>query len=466
MIDDAAFATGYRMAFGLFVSTMKQFPAILLFSLLSAFPLSGLAEGKLEKLTFQYEVLLENVRQESASRTDEIYTLYAGAVERLQKSFQESGDLENSIKARDELTLAKEKRKSGKVDFPGIADLRLKLKTTVAEINSTEKTKRNDLTEKYLASLDPLVTELTKAGNIEEALKVKAAIEKLKATKTFQQSPLAPPSEAPEMATSITLANTPGGKSILDSKKGFNRQETLKPGIYRGFERVIIGDRTAGKGKEKGALTISAGSEIIDGTIYSDVGPFKIESSVARDIAFQANLHGDFFADNSIFDRCTFEKAGGWFSGVSSRWRFNNCVIHGSFFKKWTKKLVGVQIRFTTFEDIQFVDFTYREDAGKEAADGWSVYERCLFRNCEIPESILIATKDCVFEDCTFKTGAGELPAITPLEVTVYNRGIRLSLPTDRDKITYIQLPESNLGGVIVGSQLEYKLSDRTLKLP
>lgn len=90
---------------------------------------------------------------------------------------------------------------------------------------------------------------------------------------------------------------------------------------------------------------------------------------------------------------------GGWFG---SKWEFTECVFKGSFFKRWTTSDVGVKIKSCTFYDVKFPSFNIKENPTKESRSPWRTIENCLFVGCEIPISMLIATTNCVFEDCRF----------------------------------------------------------------
>ncbi|MCB1229234.1 MAG: hypothetical protein KDN19_03155 [Verrucomicrobiae bacterium] len=422
---------------------------------------AAVAENKrLQNILFEQEVLRENVRKSAEEDRTGILMKYAGAVERLQKDFQQKGDLENVLKARNEIQLTQEKKQAGTSEFPGISRLRETLASAIETIDTTEAQTFAVLDGKLVAMLEPLQKELTTQGKLEEALEVKkqidAANERLNGGSN--SLPLTRIGSVVSGTRKLDLVDKEFENSLLHSTALFTGDETLEPGRYHDFTKFELGDHSIEDRDEKtGVLTIPDGCEIYQGAIFGNVAKLAFSGSFFHDLQLGQNLHSDLTADTCVFDHCLFRKEGGWFARVSSRWIFNNCLISGSFFSDWRKGLVGVQARETTFEGIDFPSFGFKEDAGKEVIDDWWVYERCVFRNCRIPESLLIGLTDCVLEDCTLVPET--LAIATPVKVTLYFRGREPEPPAPQANVEYELRPESRLTKKQTGTDIAYGLN-------
>jgi serine/threonine protein kinase len=216
----------------------------------------------------------------------------------------------------------------------------------------------------------------------------------------------------------------PAMQRLLDSDTPWLGEITLAPGHYHPSKKIVVG-AVGSKGSEQksGVGTVisppkigfeSADLAISNGTWMSDTNSF-------RDTLISVQMHGRFSARNSIFDRCTLQKAGGWFVDLfTSHWVFTNCVFSGRFFNSWEIKNVGAQIRNCTFYDVNLPSIVYRHDAGKEVLDPWVTIANCRFVHCRVPESIAIATRECLFESCTFGPPEPRLVIKTPITATLY----------------------------------------------
>ncbi len=128
-----------------------------------------------------------------------------------------------------------------------------------------------------------------------------------------------------------------------------------------------------------------------------------------------------FTARGSLFDKCRLRKSRSPFIRFfSTKWVFENCVFNRSFFQSWQLNDVGTQIHACTFHGVNFARRRYVEDAGKEALEPWVAIKACRFVNCTIPESLLIATQNCVFENCVFGKAEDDIPIVTPIKVRLY----------------------------------------------
>lgn len=422
------------------------------------------AADEVEALKLEYEVFQEERKKDFESQRASLYDKYAAAIRRRQVSFQNQGNLEQVIQAKSEADLAEEKRTHGEAEFPGSKELRETLLASLAKIDEAEVTETEKLRQRYIHLAKTLQVKLTKANLLEEAIKTRDFAEALTKESQKVTSTAERPTSLPAMITpsakgteKLVLVLEEHGQSLLNSRKPITGDHALLPGRYRSFSSVTLGDRNAADKDERAAsLKVPSGSEVADGHIYADMGALALEESYFTEVRFGQNLHSSFTASSCIFSECTFAKEGGWGAALSSRWTFENCVISASFFSSWRKRQVGVQIRNTTFEDVVFESYEFHEDAGKEATDDWFIFERCLFRNCTIPESVLIGTEDCVFENCIIVPE--EIKIFSDIRVTLFEKNSTLEIPDTQEHITYTLKSADQMANKRVGSNLDYSL--------
>jgi hypothetical protein len=148
---------------------------------------------------------------------------------------------------------------------------------------------------------------------------------------------------------------------------------------------------------------------------------WRADGTLFKDSKISVEMNAKFEASNSLFQSCDLHKGGGWWVGFySSKWTFDNCVFSKSFISKWKVIDDGVRTTHCTFYDVDFSRLRYKEDAGKEAVNEWVAIKNCRFVNCKVPESVLLATQECVFENCEFGALEDDLIIKTPLTAHVY----------------------------------------------
>ncbi|MFN0318511.1 MAG: hypothetical protein ACKVQA_26090, partial [Burkholderiales bacterium] len=200
---------------------------------------------------------------------------------------------------------------------------------------------------------------------------------------------------------------------------------TIPAGDYRPFRRIDIGSRGKGTDRQadeiRGEVTSLPGMRMEGVRFHILEGSWKAEGSHFRDVRFTADLHGSLEARDSLFQDCTFAKEGGWYIAYfSSKWSFTNCVLSDSFMQNWKVGDVGMKLEGSTLYDVDLIPISYREDAAAELAMEWLRITNCRFVNCRVPESFALATKDCVFEKCTFGPAEDKLAIKQPVKTTLY----------------------------------------------
>ena len=76
-------------------------------------------------------------------------------------------------------------------------------------------------------------------------------------------------------------------------------------------------------------------------------------------------------------------------------------------------------MRNCTFHKVDFPTFNYKGDAGAEAQHSWRTLDECLFRKCEVPMSVVAATKDSVFDGCKIVADPRDYDYKTPVAVSM-----------------------------------------------
>lgn len=159
----------------------------------------------LKGMKFAFDVQVTDLVSRTTGRRTVLFGQYATAVESQQKIFQEAGDLENALKARDEASLARKENQIGSREFPAIQSLRETLQRELNKIAEEENLERASLAAEYAESLSAKQTEYTKAGQLEQALAIKQQIAAL----TAMASPPAQAQPSPVPGTDSSVAITP-----------------------------------------------------------------------------------------------------------------------------------------------------------------------------------------------------------------------------------------------------------------
>lgn len=120
-----------------------------------------------------YSATLDLIRSSTDKERAELFQRYGQAVARLQTKLQKQGDLENALKAREEIERTKSMELVD-VSFPGIAPLREVLERELAKIAASEAERLNEVHQKYSDQLEAAILELTKAGELDQAVKLDA----------------------------------------------------------------------------------------------------------------------------------------------------------------------------------------------------------------------------------------------------------------------------------------------------
>jgi hypothetical protein len=129
--------------------------------------------------------------------------------------------------------------------------------------------------------------------------------------------------------------------------------------------------------------------------------------------------------------------------------------------QNWTVGSVGMKLESCTLQDVDLSPIVFKEDAGVEAVKDWVGIQNCRFINCRVPESFALATKNCVFEKCTFGPPDEKLPVKTPLNAVIYVQECTNRPQTGPGRSIEVK-PASSLG-TSAGAALPYVFKDGRL---
>ena len=222
------------------------------------------------------------------------------------------------------------------------------------------------------------------------------------------------------------VASIPAMREPLLNKAAWTGKLTIPAGTYHPLRRIDIGapgstNPSAQSDEQRGDVTSLPGMRIENVRFHLREGSWQAAGGHFRDVKITADLGGKFSAQDSVLQDCVFAKEGPWFVGFfSSKWQFTNCVLAGSFMRGWKLLDVGMKLESSTLIDIHLVPIGFKEDAAAEATRDWLSIQNCRFINCHVPESFALATKNCVFEKCTFDAPEEKLPIKSPLNAIIY----------------------------------------------
>ena len=130
---------------------------------------------------------------------------------------------------------------------------------------------------------------------------------------------------------------------------------------------------------------------------------WKIEGAYLKNCSFSGDLGFHFSAKDSALENCSLSKSGSMFVGwAGTKWRFENCLITASFVHDGGLHDYAAYASDCTFVGIRMAAHGLRDDPSKYAGKAENGYIRCRFIGCEIPETVLALSVDCIFENCKF----------------------------------------------------------------
>lgn len=172
---------------------------------------------------------------------------------------------------------------------------------------------------------------------------------------------------------------------------------SLADGRYVGGDRKI---EITGKHK------VELRGAVVDGAHFENLGgvAWSITDSGIRKTSLWCKLNDSVYATGSVFEDTEVKKFGVAVARTwSSRWVFENCAFAHKFTpSEISTRDYSIRAEHCTFHDIQMPVVTLVYDAARELQAENFRFKNCRFVGCEIPESFLVSTIDCIFERCRF----------------------------------------------------------------
>ena len=155
---------------------------------------------------------------------------------------------------------------------------------------------------------------------------------------------------------------------------------------------------------------------------------WEIRGTLMRRVRIGGQLGVSAHGVDSVFEDCEFNKDSGWFvSWWGTHWRFENCIFTKRFIRADLSPTdYSVRASLCTFYSVKLPTVGLKENAAGYLQKENMSFEKCRFVDCDVPETFLAATVDCVFEHCQFapKAKLKWPPETGPVTVTAYFAGL------------------------------------------
>jgi hypothetical protein len=236
----------------------------------------------------------------------------------------------------------------------------------------------------------------------------------------------------------------------------------LPPGAYRAGKPIQM----------DGTFTVSIARgtyiEAIDFQGKEHDQTFKIEGALLRRAKLVGQLGFRVEAVDTAFDECELHRTGGWFVDYwGSHWKLDNCIVSRSFLLPEIEVAnYAINAKNCTFLGVKMPNIKYKQDPSKYVQGKDLRFERCLFVECDIPQSLLAACVDCAFENCQFPSKKADLSgASQPIKVVAKIIGggqVPQSILTNKLSVQFVP---TGPGQFAAGSSLTYSSAGGRLTL-
>ncbi len=417
-------------------------PALLILS-------SGLcAQESIESLKKAMVEQLDTASTETVFKKAELAKKYVGALDALEKTLTASGKLDQILHLREERTMVQKSGETTAHQDKELAELRDKYVKGLAAIDSGLTQAQAKVAADIAAKGKAGEAALTRAGKIEEALAYRKNLQQLLLEAGGPASSAVPFREDPRTAASPGLAQLediklPTETPPLDNNAFANPDSWLEsltvPAAKQKLKKSIhLGDR----GKKKWPLIcVSPGShwQGDDGIMVGiSAARFAATRSRFEKVVFDGELDTYAYFMNCYLDECRIQRGGVWWGwDMGAKFYFDNCLIKDSFTKGWDIVGYSIRIQKSVLTGIEFPTFYFGKKQPAEFINHkWLRIVNCRFVKCTLPVNVLLMTRDCIFEDCTFVDNDSSKPNQAPI-----TSAIETVLYTDRCRTRISALP-------------------------
>lgn len=168
---------------------------------------------------------------------------------------------------------------------------------------------------------------------------------------------------------------------------------------------------------------------VLDGIEFhgrAGVQHWNVEGAILRKVRISGKRGLSFSAVDSVIEECDGWKDDNWFDfWWSTHWKFTNCIFTKKFVRGDLPPLdYSAHAAGCTFYGVKLPSVGMKENPAGYLQKGDMGFEKCRFVQCEVPETFLAGTVDCVFEACQFQAKRHGWPKeTTPIKVTAYYAG-------------------------------------------
>jgi hypothetical protein len=158
----------------------------------------------------------------------------------------------------------------------------------------------------------------------------------------------------------------------------------------------------------------------------SGVQHWKLEGAILRKVRITGKRDMSLRARDSVFEECSFSKDDNWYNHWwSTRWKFENSIFTKSFVRGELPPLdYAAHAIGCTFYGVDLPRIGMKENPAGYLQKENMGFVKCRFVDCDVPESFLAATVDCVFEACRFQGKRHDWPKETgPSKVNAFYSG-------------------------------------------
>lgn len=198
-------------------------------------------------------------------------------------------------------------------------------------------------------------------------------------------------------------------------------ETTIPAGGYRAQKSIdLMGDWSPDV--QRGA--------VIEGVSFhgrAGVQRWKVEGAILRNVRISGKKGLSLKATDSVIENSDFWKDDSWYDfWWSTRWRFENCIFTKRFVRGDLPPLdYSAHAKGCTFYNVELPPVGMKENPAGYLQKGDMGFVNCRFVQCDVPETFLAGTVECVFEGCNFQGKRHTWPKeTTPIKVIAYYAGL------------------------------------------
>lgn len=448
---------------------MKRLPPAILHGIATLLIGTGLAMGQtapadaLTKVREATQKSIDQAVQESGQKRMELADKYAEVLEPVQKKATTDGNLDLALHVREEREAVRKDGGTTSHSDPKLLEVRKLYSKGLEDLNKRLNETRDRTVAAQAKQLQEQEVALTKSGDIDGALAMRKEREKfILEFSSAGAASAVPLSDDPRVAggpKALGPVNVPkeipaaGTDPFLNAK--WMDSMSIPVAKQRVRAAILIGDR----GKHKEPLIVIPPRSTWVG---ADAGRVDLSFGkvVARNASFEKIIFTGDLSCHTYFIRCKLDnspisKGGVWYGSVqAAKFYFEGCLIKGKFSSGDMKTTdVGLRAEESVFQEVDFskIIFDGKSQPANYENNGWMALVHCRFVKCKIPLSILMLTRECIFEDCMFMgEPEGPLNATKPYQVTLYADNCRSTLAPSMNNLKVIQKRSSDLKGVLI----------------